>query len=67
MLIYLIKGKKYLSRYKSGIRSNIKKNYNVIKQKYQRVLKALKKIQYQRYKVKFIMEIDVNVLVAQLN
>ena len=41
--------------------------YNVIKQKSYGVLKALKKVRYWLYGVRFILKIDANVLLAQLN
>ncbi len=63
----LVKGKKHLSRYESGIWSNAEKKYDATKRKFQGVLKALKKVRYWLYWVRFVWEIDARVLVAQLN
>ena len=41
--------------------------YNAIKREYYELLKTLKKIRFCLYKVQFIIEIDVNILVAQLD
>ena len=63
----LMKEKSHPSRYKSGIWSNDKRNYDATKRKCRGVLKALKKVRYWLYGVRFILETDANVLVAQLN
>ena len=43
VLMQLVKGKRHLSRYKSGIWSSAEKKYDATKRKCQGVLKALKK------------------------
>ena len=63
----LVKRQRHPSRYESGIWSNAERNYDAIKLECRGVLKALKKIRYWLYGVKFILEIDANVLVAQFN
>lgn len=39
-------GKKYLLKYESRIYFNIKKKYNITKQEYCKILKALNKVKY---------------------
>ncbi len=63
----LVKSKRHSSRYESGIWSSAEKKYDVTKQECRRILKALKKVSYWKYGVKFFLEIDARVLVAQLN
>ena len=63
----LVQGKKHPSRYKSGIWSSVEKNHDATKRECRGVLKALKKIRYWLYGVRFILETDASVLVAQLN
>ena len=63
----LVKGKRHPSRYESGIWSSAKKKYDATKQKCREVLKALKKVKYWLYGVRFVLETDARVLVAQLN
>lgn len=46
VVMQLVKGKKYPSRYKSRIWSNVKKNYDAINRECRKVLKALKKVRY---------------------
>ena len=67
VLMQLVKGKRNPSKYKSGIWSNAKRNYDATKRECRGVLKALKKVRYWLYEVRFILETDANVLVAQLN
>ena len=67
VLMQLVKGKRHPSRYESGIWSNAERNYDATKRECRGVLKALKKVRYWLYGVKFILETDANVLVAQLN
>ena len=63
----LVKRKQYPSRHKSGIGLAMEKKYNTTKRKCRGVLKALKKFRYWLYGVRFILETDVRVLLAQLN
>ena len=44
-----------------------KSKYNVIKRECRELLKTLKKVRFWLYKVRFTIEIDVNILIAQLN
>ena len=67
VLMQLVKGKQHPSKYKSGIWSAVEKRYDATKWEYREVLKALKKVRYWLYGVKFILEIDTKVLVVQLN
>ena len=41
--------------------------YDVTKREYRELLKALKKIRFWLYKMRFTIEIDVNILIVQLN
>ena len=67
VLMQLVQGRKHLSRYESGSWSSVKKKYDATKRKCRRVLKALKKVRYWLYWVRFILKTDASVLVAQLN
>ena len=63
----LVQGKRHPSRYESGIWSTAEKKYDAIKRECRGVLKALKKVRYWLYWVRFIQETDASVLVAKLN
>lgn len=52
---------------KTKIWSSIKKKFDTTKWECQKVLKALKKVKYWLYKVRFILETNIRVLVTQLN
>ena len=67
VLMQLVKGKQHLSRYKSGIWSAAENKYNATKRECQKILKALKKVRYWLYGMRFILKTDARVLVAQLN
>ncbi len=54
-------------QYKSRVQSKVEKKYNTTKQEYYRVLKIFKKLRVWITRVYFILETNVNVLVAQLN
>ena len=60
-------GKRHPSRYESGIWSNTEKSYDAAKRECRGVLKALKKVRNYLYGVRFLLETDASVLVAQLN
>ena len=45
----------------------MKSRYNAIKRKYCDFLKTLKKVRFWLYKVRFIIKIDVNILMTQFN
>jgi hypothetical protein len=59
--------KRHPVRYESGIWSDAEKRYDATKRECRGVLKALKKVRYYLYGVHFTLEIDAQVLVAQLN
>ncbi len=59
--------KKASVKHESGIWSSAEKKYDAIKRECRGVLKALKKVRYWLYEVRFILETDASVLVAQLN
>ncbi len=63
----LVKGKRYPSKYKSGIWSSAEKKYDANKRECRGVLKPLKKVRYWLYGIRFVLETDAKVLVAQLN
>ena len=59
--------KRHSFRYKSELWIDSKSRYDAIKRECRDLLKALKKIRFWLYKVRFIIEIDANILMAQLN
>ncbi len=63
----LVQAKRHPSRYESGIWSTADKKYDETKRECRGVLKALKKVRYWLYEVRFILETYASVLVAQLN
>lgn len=67
VLMQLVKGKKHPSQYESVIWSSAEKNYDATKRECRGVLKAFKKVRYWLYGVRFILETDARVLIAQLN
>lgn len=67
VLMQQIQGKRHPSRYESGIWSSAEKKYDATKREYRGVLKALKKVRYWLYGIRFILETDASVLIAQLN
>ena len=60
-------GKNHSSRYESGLWTMFESKYNVTKRECCELLKALKKVRFWLYKVRFIIEIDVTILIAQFN
>ncbi len=67
ILMILRNEKRHSVRYESEIWSDAKKKYDVIKRECREILKALKKIRFYFYDVKFILETNARVLVDQLN
>lgn len=63
MLIQLVKEKQDFLIYKSEILNIAKTKYNLTKQKCQGVLKTLKRFKYWLYKLRFILKIDIKILV----
>ena len=59
--------KNHSSRYESDLWTMSKFKYDVIKRKCRELLKALKKIRFWLYEVRFIIEINANILIAQFN
>ena len=55
--------KNHSSRYESGLWTMSESKYNVIKREYRELLKALKKVRFWLYEVRFTIEIDVNILI----
>ena len=60
-------GYRYSIRFKSGVQSKAKRNYNTYKREYKGVIYLLKKFRYYLYRVHFILETDTKTLVTQLN
>ena len=61
------KQKWHFIRYKSRVWSFQKTAYNIEKKKYRKNFLALKKLQFWLYKVYFILEVNANTFVTQLN
>ena len=59
--------KRYFSRYESELWIKSKSRYDATKWKCRELLKALKKIHFWLYKIRFIIEIDANILITQFN
>ena len=59
--------KRHFFQYKSELWIESKSRYNAIKRECRDLLKALKKIRFWLYKMRFIIEIDANILMTQLN
>ena len=59
--------KSHFSRYKSDLWTMFESKYDVTKREYCKLLKTLKKIYFRLYEIWFIIEIDINILIAQSN
>ena len=59
--------KNHFSRYESGLWTMFELKYDVTKRECCKLLKALKKVYFWLYEVRFIIEIDVNILITQFN
>ena len=59
--------KRHFFQYKSELWIKSKSRYNAIKWKCRNLLKALKKVRFWLYKVRFIIKIDANILMTQFN
>ena len=57
----------HVSRYDSELWLDVKFSYNAEKKECQELLKALKKIQTYLYEVFFVIELNIQTLVTQLN
>ena len=60
-------GHRYPARFKSGVQSKAKRNYDAYKRECKGVIYLLKKFRYYLYRVYFILETDTKTLVTQLN
>ena len=58
--------KKYFIHYESEFLSDMKRKYDVIKQECHAVLKMLKKCQHYLWEVHFILKLDMNIMMIQL-
>lgn len=61
------KKKRYLVRFESSLQSIGEAKYNTRKRKYRSMLRILKKLRSYIYGVYFLLEVDANILVYQLN
>ena len=59
--------KNHFSCYESNLWTMFESKYHITKQECYELLKTLKKIRFWLYEVQFIIEIDVNILIAQFN
>ena len=61
------KNKRYLNKYENDLWANVERKYNSKKRKCRKLLKALKKIRFWLYEIYFVVKINVNTFVTQLN
>ena len=61
------KGRKRVARYESGTWNEAVQKYDATKRECRGLLKCLQKVRFWLYGVHFILELDANTLVAQLN
>ena len=59
--------KNHSSRYESDLWTMSESKYNITKQECRELLKTLKKVHFWLYEVRFIIEININTLIAQFN
>ena len=59
--------KNHSSRYESDLWTMFESKYDVTKRECRELLKALKKVRFWLYEMRFTIKIDVNTLIAQLN
>ena len=59
--------KNYFSHYKNDFWTMFELKYNITKRECCELLKTLKKVRFWLYKMQFIIEINVNILITQLN
>jgi len=59
--------RRHPARYESGIWSDVERRYDAGKRECRGVLKMLKKCRGYLYSISFILEINANILVTQLN
>ena len=63
----IIEERRHPARYESGIWSNAERRYDATKRECRGVLKAMKKFRNYIYGVRFLLEVDAQVLVHQIN
>ena len=59
--------KQHFFWYENELWTDSKSRYDAIKRKCRDLLKALKKVRFWLYEMRFIIEIDANILMTQLN
>ena len=59
--------KNHSARYESDLWIMFESKYNVTKRECRELLKTLKKVRFWLYEMRFIIEINVNILIVQLN
>ena len=59
--------KNHSSRYESDLWTMFESKYDIIKRECCELSKALKKVRFWSYEMRFTIEIDVNILITQLN
>ena len=59
--------KNHSSHYENDLKTMFELKYDVIKRECRRLLKALQKACFWLYEVRFIIEIDINILIVQFN
>ena len=59
--------KRHLTRFENGVWNDAKRKYDITKWKCKIVLKTLKKFRFYLYEMRFVFEMNVNVLMAQFN
>ena len=67
VLQQLVDRRRHPARYESRLWNPTESRYDAGKRKCRGLLKALKKVRYYLYGVRFILKLDANTLVAQLN
>ena len=67
VLMQMIDKKRHPVRYESGLWTDAEAKYDAGKRECRGLLKALKKLRHWLYGVHFVLELDANTLVAQLN
>ena len=61
------KDKRHSNRYENDLWTNVERKYDSKKRKCRKLLKILKKIRFWLYEIHFVVKIDVNIFVIQLN
>ena len=61
------KDKKHSNKYENDLWANVERKYDSKKRKCRKLLKILKKIRFWLYEIHFVVKINVNTFVTQLN